>query len=190
MLTYTLSFLPKRSNPLFIAAEKFSFHLTRVGSWLNENSCVQILWENFSKNSQNHFDLSVLHAGVYAHLRVGPLGFDLLSHLLSIAQQVITMHALQVEQTNTHSSHNRVRHNNNKNTPCTPRFFLCDSKNYRNTPLGSYYLIIMLFNHLEGHQINSTQRKTGHWPKKKKKRNFNIFHQIISGTLICILNVS
>lgn len=52
----TLPFLAKRSNLLFIAVKKFSFHLIRVSwSWLlTENSCVQIFWEKFSKYSHNH----------------------------------------------------------------------------------------------------------------------------------------
>lgn len=54
------------------------------------------------------FDLSVLHAGLCTHLRVGPLGFDLVGHLLGVAQQVITLHALQVEETKTHSSESWV----------------------------------------------------------------------------------
>lgn len=97
-----------RSNPLFTAAEKFSFRLITLGwsSLLNENSWVQLFWETFSKNgpfcvTRFSIRLTGLCAGVSTHLRVGPLGLDLLSHLLCAAQQVITLPALQVEQTNT-----------------------------------------------------------------------------------------
>lgn len=103
-----LAVLARRSNPAFIAAEKFSFHLIRGGwsSLLNENSWVQIFWESLSKNGPNcltrvRIRLSVLYVGVCPHLGVGPLGLDLLSHLLCTAQQVIALPALQEEQTNT-----------------------------------------------------------------------------------------
>lgn len=145
MLTYTLSFLPKKSNPLFIAAEKFSFHLTRVGSssFLNENSCVQIFWEKFSKNSQNHITrvriwlkcsaCRSLHSpqgwstwfwSSQPSVEYSPAGHD---------------HACSTGGADKHTQFTQqsTPQQQQKNTPCTPRFFLCDSKNNRNTPLGS-----------------------------------------------------
>lgn len=53
----------------------------------------------------------LLYTGVSTHLRVGPLGLDLLSHLLCTAQQVITLPALQIQQTS--GKHSTVGHYKN-----------------------------------------------------------------------------
>lgn len=108
-------------------------------SWLEQFS-TNVLGEVFLKRycycvTCVRIQLSVLYAGVFTHLRVGPLGLDLFSHLLRTAEQVITMPALQVEHTNTQLTQ---QHATAWNTACTQRLFLCDSNNNRNTQLASY----------------------------------------------------
>ena len=63
----------------------------------------------------------LLHAGVCTYLRVGPLGLDLLSHLLSAAQQVVPLPTLQVEQ-QINREHNGC--DNLKNNTCIKALFV------------------------------------------------------------------
>lgn len=68
-------------------------------SLLNESSCAQISGRRFLNIATAielllGFDFNC--SAHRTHLRVGPLGFDVIGHLLGVAQQFVTLPALKV----------------------------------------------------------------------------------------------